>query len=82
MLIPSTADLLAVAPYIILAVGAGLILLIEAFMPPVRRYLSELTLIVVGGAIWARINLPLPGSVWADRVREFDASTSGQESLD
>ena len=68
MLTPSTTDLFAVAPEIILAVAAGLILIVEAFMPPLRRYLSEFTLVAVGGAAWARLSLPLPGSVWSDTL--------------
>ena len=51
MYTPSPADLQALAPEIILAIAAGLILLIEAFLPPLRKHLSELTMIVVGVAV-------------------------------
>jgi len=59
----------ALAPEIILAIAAGLILLVEAFLPRLRKHLSELTLIAVGGALWARVTMPLPGSVWSDALR-------------
>ena len=68
MYTPTPADLQALAPEIILAVSAGLVLLVEAFLPSVRRHLSELTLLAVGCAIWARMTMPLPGSVWSDTL--------------
>ncbi len=69
MFTPTHADLLALAPEIVLAIAAGLILVIEAFSPALRRHLSELTLIPVGAAIWARWNFDLPGEVWAGMLR-------------
>jgi len=66
---PTPSDLQALAPEIILAISAGLILLVEAFLPRVRTHLSELSLIAVGGALWARMTMPLPGSVWSGAVR-------------
>jgi NADH-quinone oxidoreductase subunit N len=62
--VPTTPDLIAVAPEIALTVAAGLLLVIEAFLPRVRRYVSELTLLAVAGAGWLRVNLDLPGEVW------------------
>ena len=69
MFTPSHADLAAVAPEIILGLSAGFVLLVEAFLPRVRRYLSELTMIAVGGSIWARLTFELPGEVWAGALR-------------
>ncbi len=74
MFSPSTVDLLAITPVAILAVAAGLLLVLEAFVPPVRRYLSELTMLAVVGAAWARLTLPLPGRVWGGML-QVDAVT-------
>ena len=65
MLTPTHADLLALAPEIVLTISAGLILIVEAFSPRLRRFLSELTLLAVGTAIWTRWTFDLPGEVWA-----------------
>jgi NADH-quinone oxidoreductase subunit N len=67
--VPTHADLVAIAPEIILAVAAGVLLVIEAFIPRLRRYLSELTLLAVVGAGWARLSLELPGAVWGGMIR-------------
>ena len=64
MPIPTPTDLAAIAPEIILALAAGLLLVVEAFMPRLRSYLSELTLLAVVGAGWARLSCDLPGAVW------------------
>jgi NADH-quinone oxidoreductase subunit N len=74
--VPTHNDLIAVAPEIILTVAAGVLLLIEAFLPRVRRYASELSALVVLTAAYARIRLDLPGDVWGgmlhiDRVASF-----------
>lgn len=73
---PTSADLLAVAPYIVLALASGLLLIVETFTPPLRRFLSELALLAVAGAAWARLSFELPGPVWngmlqIDRVASF-----------
>jgi NADH-quinone oxidoreductase subunit N len=74
--VPSSNDLIAVAPEIILTGAAGLLLLIEAFLPRVRRHAAELTALAVVLAAWARLKLDLPGDVWSgmlriDRVASF-----------
>jgi NADH-quinone oxidoreductase subunit N len=74
--VPTSGDLTAVAPEIVLTVAAGLLLVIEAFLPRVRRYASELTLLAVAAAAWTRITNDLPGTVWSgmlqiDRVAAF-----------
>ena len=74
MFTPTASDLQALAPEIILTIAAGLVLLVEAFLPPLRRHLSELTLISVGVAIWARVTMPLPGAVWSDALHIDPAS--------
>ena len=76
MFTPTSADLLAILPEIILTLAAGLLLIVEAFTPRLRRYASELTLVAVLAAVLARLSLPLPGEVWAgmlsiDRVASF-----------
>ncbi len=73
---PTQPDLVAIVPQIILTVTAGVILLLEAFLPSVRRYIGELSLLAIVAAVWARIALPLPGDVWGgmlrvDRVCQF-----------
>jgi NADH-quinone oxidoreductase subunit N len=73
---PTSTDLLAILPEIILTLAAGLLLIVEAFTPRLRRYASELTLVAVLAAVLARLSLPLPGEVWAgmlsiDRVASF-----------
>ncbi len=74
MFSPSTVDLLAITPLAILAVAAGLLLALEAFIPQMRRYLAELTMLAVAGAAWARLALPLPGRVWGGML-QVDAVT-------
>jgi len=69
MFTPSHADLLSIAPEIILTVAAGLLLVLEAFLPRTRRYMSELTIAAVVAAIWTRLYLPLPGEVWSGMLR-------------
>jgi NADH-quinone oxidoreductase subunit N len=69
MFTPSHADLIAIAPEIILSAAAGLVLLVEAFLPRIRRYLSEITILAVGAAMWARLSFELPGAVWAGALR-------------
>ncbi len=64
MLMPSHSELIAVLPQIILVATAGLLLILEAFAPTLRRYSSELTLVSVAAALWARLELQLPGEVW------------------
>lgn len=66
---PTHADIIAVLPEIILTIAAGLVLLIEAFLPRLRRHLSGLTLLAVAGAIWARLSFELPGAVWSGMLR-------------
>lgn len=69
MFTPSHADLVAIAPEIILTIAAGLLLVLEAFLPRIRRFMSELTIVAVIAAMWARMSLPLPGEVWAGMLR-------------
>jgi NADH-quinone oxidoreductase subunit N len=69
MLTPTVTDIAALAPEIILTVTAGLILLIEAFLPRLRRSLSALTMLAIAGAAWARLSFELPGTVWAGMLR-------------
>ena len=73
---PTHSDLLALAPELVLIAGAGVILLLEAFLPRFRHAASGLALVAVAGAAWARLTLPLPGPVWSglltvDRVAAF-----------
>ena len=75
MLMPTHAEIIAIAPEVILTISAGLILIIEAFLPGLRRYLSGLTMLSIAGAIWARLSLELPGAVWAGMLR-IDQLTS------
>ena len=69
MLTPTHAEIIAIAPELILTITAGLALMIEAFLPGLRRYLSGLTMLSIAGAIWARLSLELPGAVWAGMLR-------------
>ena len=69
MLTPSTTDILAIAPEIILTVAAGLVLVIEAFLPRLRRSLSAFSMFAIAVALWARFSLELPGTVWAGMLR-------------
>jgi len=66
---PTHADIIAVAPEIILTLTAGLVLVIEAFLPRLRRFLSGLSMLAIAGAIWARLSFELPGMVWAGMLR-------------
>jgi len=72
---PSQSDLLAILPELILALAAGVLLLVESFLPRMRRYASELTLLTVVTAAWARIAFPLPGPVW-NGMLEIDGVAS------
>lgn len=69
MLTPSATDILAIAPEIILAVTAGLVMLIEAYLPSLRRTLSGLSMLAIVAALWARFSLGLPGAVWAGMLK-------------
>jgi NADH-quinone oxidoreductase subunit N len=62
-------DVIAVAPEIVLAVAAGVLLVVEAFLERWRRYVSELGLLAVVLAGWARIQFDLPGTVWSGMLR-------------
>lgn len=75
MFVPSTSDLLAVLPAIVLTVSAGLLLFLGALFPRLKAYGSEATLLSVLLAGWARLSGPLPGDTWAGMLR-IDAVTS------
>jgi NADH-quinone oxidoreductase subunit N len=66
---PTPTDITAMAPEIILTATAGLVLVTEAFLPRLRRYLSGLSLLAVAAALWARLTLDLPGTVWSGMLR-------------
>ena len=66
---PSSADILAIAPEIILAISAGLVLIVDAFLPRLRRSLSGLSMLAIAGALWARLSFELPGNVWSGMLR-------------
>ncbi len=73
---PTMTDLAAVAPEIILTVTAGLLLLVEAFAPGMRKSMSLITVIAALAAAWSRLAFALPGEVWGgllsiDRVAAF-----------
>ena len=44
---PSSADILAIAPEIILTISAGLVLIVDAFLPRLRRSLSGLSMLAI-----------------------------------
>jgi NADH-quinone oxidoreductase subunit N len=69
MFVPSSSDLLAVLPAIVLTVSAGLLLFLGSFLPALRKYGSEATLVTVAVAGWARLWAPLPGDVWGGMLR-------------
>lgn len=69
MFIPSHQELLAIAPELVLTLAAGLLLAVDALLPRVRRYASELTLLAVAGAAWARIAFELPGATWSGMLQ-------------
>jgi len=76
VLTPTHADLIAIAPEIILTIAAGVLLIVEAFLPSLRRYFSGLALAGILAAVWARLHFELPGAVWAgtlqiDRLAAF-----------
>ncbi len=76
MIIPTPTDLQAVAPEIILTVAAGLLLLVEAFLPGLRRLLAPIAMLAAALAALARLQGGLPGPVWSgmvsiDRVAAF-----------
>ncbi len=75
MFVPSSSDLLAVLPAIVLTVSAGLLLLLGSVFPRLKTYGSEATLLAIGIAGWARIAGPLPGEVWGGVLR-IDAVSS------
>lgn len=66
---PTAADITAVAPHIILTLTAGVVLLVEAFLPRLRRSMSALTMLAIVSAIWARFSFDLPGEVWSGMLR-------------
>ncbi len=66
---PSATDLLAILPYLVLVIGAGLLLLVEAFLLRVRRVASELTMLITALAVWARLSLATPGEVWSGMLQ-------------
>ncbi len=66
---PTHSDLVALAPELILILAAGVLLLVEAFLPRIRHAASGLALVSVAGAAWARLALPLPGAVWSGMLR-------------
>jgi NADH-quinone oxidoreductase subunit N len=66
---------MAITPELILAGFAGILLVIEAFLPRVRRYVSELTLLAVVAAGWARLTFEVPGTVWGGMLRIDQLST-------
>jgi len=69
--VPTAADLIAVLPEIVLAVAAGLLLLVEAFLGGRLRHgvavLVSLASILVAG--WLRITMPLTGDVWGGMLQ-------------
>lgn len=76
MYTPTTPDLLAILPYIVLTAAAGLLLVVEAFLPGLRRHASLLAMAAVAAAGWCRLSFGLPGTVWngmleIDRVAQF-----------
>lgn len=52
------ADILSAAPEIILAAAGGVLLLLEAFAPSTRRAFAALSLLAVGGYLWAIERVP------------------------
>jgi NADH-quinone oxidoreductase subunit N len=62
---PTSNDLIAVAPEIILTIGAGVLLVLEVASPRLRRTSSVFTMIVVLAAAWSRLSFDLPGTVWS-----------------
>jgi len=73
--LPTQSDLLALAPELILTGAAALLLMIEAFVPTLRRYVSGLTLLAVAGAGWAQISLPSYGGIWSGALRSDPLSS-------
>jgi NADH-quinone oxidoreductase subunit N len=76
MIIPTTADLVAIAPEIVLTVAAALALLIDAFTPGWRRLLAPVTMAAAAIAAAVRLGFDAPGTVWSgmlsiDRVSTF-----------
>ena len=69
MLTPTHADLIAIAPEIILTITAGLLLIVEAFLPGLRKYFSGLAMVGILAAVWARLHFELPGAVWANTLQ-------------
>ncbi len=72
---PTQSDLLAVAPELILIAGAGVLLLVDAFIPKLRRIASELTLLTVAISAWALLSVVhAPSAIWSGMLRS-DALT-------
>jgi len=69
VLTPTHADLIAIAPEIILTIAAGVLLFFEAFLPGLRRYFSGLAILGVLAAVWARLHFELPGAVWSGTLQ-------------
>ncbi len=69
MYTPTHADLVAIAPQIILALMAGILLVVEAFLPRIRRACAEIAILAVLAAIWARLHFDFPGEVWYGMLR-------------
>jgi len=69
VLTPTHADLIAIAPEIILTITAGLLLIVEAFVPGLRKYFSGLAMVGILAAVWARLHFELPGAVWAGTLQ-------------
>jgi len=67
--VPTSHDLIAVAPEIILTAAAGLLLVLEAISPKVRRLAPPLAMLAVAAAAWMRIDHALPGDVWSGMLR-------------
>ena len=66
---PTSSDLVAVAPEIILTAAAGLLLVLEALSPTTRRLASTLSMLAVAVAAWMRLSHALPGDVWSGMLR-------------
>jgi NADH-quinone oxidoreductase subunit N len=74
-MMPTSNDLIAVAPEIVLTIGAGLLLILEVSPPSIRRFASPFALATVAVAAWARLSFDLPGEVWSGML-SIDAVSS------
>ena len=54
----SQADIQSVAPEIVLLLGGVLLLLMDAFVPSLRRIYTGIALLVTAGAAWAAVEAP------------------------